>query len=97
MSCGIGHRYGSDQALLRLWSRPAAVAPIGPIAWELSGAIGALKRKKIIFKTELLPPARRPTLRDSRAGPCLFVNWGKSCFPNGSCCSLPWVLLVAGV
>ena len=30
MSCGVGHRYSSDLALLWLWCRPAAVAPIGP-------------------------------------------------------------------
>ena len=34
MSCGVGHRYGSDLALLWLWHRPAAVALIGPLAWE---------------------------------------------------------------
>ena len=47
MSCGVGGRHGSDMALLRLWGRPAAVAPIGPLAWELPNATGAaLKRKK---------------------------------------------------
>jgi len=33
MSCGVGHRCGSDLALLRLWRRLAAVAPIRPLAW----------------------------------------------------------------
>ena len=28
MSCGVGHRRGLDPALLWLWRRPAAVAPI---------------------------------------------------------------------
>ena len=28
MSCGVGHRHGSDLALLQLWCRPAAVALI---------------------------------------------------------------------
>ena len=28
VSCGIGHRRGSDLALLGLWQRPATVAPI---------------------------------------------------------------------
>ena len=27
-SCGVGHRHGSDPALLWLWQRPAVVAPI---------------------------------------------------------------------
>ena len=35
MSCGVGHRCGSDPALLWLWCRPAAAALILPLAWEL--------------------------------------------------------------
>ena len=35
MSCGVGRRCGSDPTLLWLWSRPAAAAPIQPVAWEL--------------------------------------------------------------
>ena len=35
MSCGIGHRLGSDLVLLWLWCRPAATAPIWTLAWEL--------------------------------------------------------------
>ena len=47
MSCGVGHRCGSDPVLLWLWTRPAAVAPIQPLAWELPYAAGvALKRPK---------------------------------------------------
>ena len=47
MSCGIGHRQGSDLALLWLWRRPAAGAPISPLAWEPPYATGAaLKRQK---------------------------------------------------
>jgi len=34
MSCGVGCRRGSDPALLWLWCRPVAIAPIGPLAWE---------------------------------------------------------------
>ena len=41
MSCGVGHRYGSDPALLWLWSRPAAMAPTGPLACEPPYATGA--------------------------------------------------------
>ena len=45
MSCGVGGRCGSDLALL--WCRLAAVAPIGPLAWEPPYAVGAaLKRQK---------------------------------------------------
>ena len=47
MSYGVGHRRGSDPALLWLRYRPAAVAPIQPLAWESPYASGeALKRKK---------------------------------------------------
>ena len=28
MTCGVGHRFGSDPALLWLWCRPASVVPI---------------------------------------------------------------------
>ena len=47
MSCGVGHSCGSDPALLWLWCRPAAVALIGPLAWEPPYAVGvALKGRK---------------------------------------------------
>ena len=47
MSCGVGRRHGSDPTLLWLWCRPAAVALIQPLAWELPYATGvALKEKK---------------------------------------------------
>ena len=40
-------RHGSDLALLRLWCRPAATAPIQLLAWEPPYAVGAaLKRQK---------------------------------------------------
>ena len=35
MSCGVGDRYGSDPMFLWWWHRPAAGAPIWPLAWEL--------------------------------------------------------------
>ena len=51
MSCGKGHRCGSDPALLWLllwlWQRRAATAPIRPLAWEPPYVMGvALKKKK---------------------------------------------------
>jgi len=50
VSCGVGHRYGSDLALLWLWHRPAATAPIRPLAWEPPYAAGvAPKRQKDII------------------------------------------------
>ena len=47
MSCGIGHRRGSDPSLLWLWCRLAAAAPIQLLAWDPVYAAGvALKRQK---------------------------------------------------
>ena len=43
----VGHRLCLDLALLWLWSRLAAAAPFGPLAWELPHAMDpALKRPK---------------------------------------------------
>ena len=41
MGCGVGRRRGSDLALLRLWCRPTATAPIQPLAWEPPYALGS--------------------------------------------------------
>ena len=41
MSCGVGCRRGSDHALLWLWRRPVATAPIQSLAWEPPYAAGA--------------------------------------------------------
>ena len=50
MSRGVGHRHGSDPALLQLWRRPAAAAPVQSLAWELPYATDvALKIKKKFF------------------------------------------------
>ena len=58
MSCGVGRRRGSDPTLLWLWGRLAAEAPIRPLAWEPSYAVGAAlektKRPKKSFKEDLL-------------------------------------------
>ena len=46
MSCAVGCRYGSGLMLLWLWQL-AAVALVGPLAWEPPYAMGvALKRPK---------------------------------------------------
>ena len=47
MSCGVGHRHSLDLALLWLWYRLAAAAPVPPLAWEPPYAEGeALKKKQ---------------------------------------------------
>ena len=63
MSCGVGCRHDLDLALLWLWHSPAAVAPVGPLAWGPPYAMGAAlkskKNKKIknkkteVFKTKI--------------------------------------------
>ena len=50
MGCGVGHRQGLDPALLWLWCRLAATAPIQPLDWEPPDAMSAaLKKKKKIL------------------------------------------------
>ena len=46
MSCGVGRRHGSDSALPWLWRRPAATAPIRPLAWEPPYAAQRNSKKK---------------------------------------------------
>ena len=65
MSYSVGGRRGSDPMLLWLWWRPAAVAPIRPLAWELLYVAGvALKKKK----------KKGITLK-------IKVEWNNLCFP----------------
>ena len=45
MSCGVGCKRGSDLALLWLWRRLAATAPIQLLAWEPPYAVGAALEK----------------------------------------------------
>ena len=50
MSRGVGQRCSLDPALLRLWHRLEAAAPVKPLAWELPYATDvALRRKKNIW------------------------------------------------
>ena len=51
-SCGIGRRRSQDLTLLWLWYRPAAAAPIQPLAWELPYASGAAPKEKKKKKKE---------------------------------------------
>ena len=48
MSWGVGHRRGSDLALLWLWHRPLATAPIRPLVWETT----YVERAALISKKE---------------------------------------------
>ena len=46
VSCGIGHRRGSDPKLLWLWHRPAATAPIRSLAQEPPYALVVALKKQ---------------------------------------------------
>ena len=46
MSCGVGHRCGSDPTWLWLWRGPAAVTLIQSLAWEPPHAASAAPEKK---------------------------------------------------
>ena len=56
VSCGVGRRHSSDPVLLWPWCRPAAVAPIRPLAWEspyvAGGALKNKQTKKNDYKNE---------------------------------------------
>ena len=49
VSCGVGCRRGLDLKFLWLWCRPAAVVPIGPLAWEPPPAMGAALKRPAPF------------------------------------------------
>ena len=50
MSYGVGRRCGSDPEFLWLWCRPAAVALIRPLVWELlCHRCGPKKTKKLFI------------------------------------------------
>ena len=51
MSCDIGRRCGLHPALLWLWCRLAATAPIRPLAWELPYAAGMALKSKLNKQT----------------------------------------------
>ena len=46
MSCGVGHRHGSDPMFLWLWYRLVAEALIQPLACEPPHATGVALKKK---------------------------------------------------
>ena len=53
MSCGVGHGCGSDLALLWLWRKLAATAPIRTLAWEPPYAAGVALKGKMDKKIKL--------------------------------------------
>ena len=88
MSCGVGCRCGSEPALLWLWCRLAATAPIGPLAWKPPYAVGVAqemakkgkkkkKKKAWLFscfweRVLLHPPATEQLGLNHLSGPGYF-------------------------
>ena len=68
MSCGVGHRHRSDPVLLWLWCRPAATAPIRPLAWESPYVLGAAQ--------EMEKKDQKKMLNESG------MKWNSCHFPN---------------
>ena len=50
-SCGLVCKYGLDPMLLWLWHKPTTGAPIQPLAWEFTYAMGATIKKEKRKKT----------------------------------------------
>ena len=98
MSCGGGCRHSSDLALLWLWCRPAAAAPIRPLRWEapyaVSAALEKTKRQKNIFQEIVLKGSLGwhlfPTIATINLRPLLSetVMWIISAFYNVLKCSM---------
>jgi len=90
MSCGVGHRWGWDPTLLRLWRRWAAVVPNRPLAWESPYAAGAaLKRQNNTITTNKIKA-------DTALGWKRVKMWLTDTFPTSALQPppLPWDLLV---
>ena len=65
MSCGgVGHRCGSDLALLWLWCKQEATALIQSLAWEPPYATGAALKKDKKKKKERKNSGFNPGLLD---------------------------------
>ena len=69
MSCGVGHRSDSGLALLWLWCKLAAIALMGPLAWEApyarSAALKRQKRKRKKKKEDLGVPILAQWVKDT--------------------------------
>ena len=80
MSCGVGHRHGSDPALLWLWRRLAAVTLIRSLAWEPPYAVGAALKKKSLCILEVNPSLVASFAKIfSHSVVCLFLLFIVSC------------------
>ena len=72
MSCGAGHRCGSDPELLWLWHRPVATAPIRALAWEAPYATGVAQEMAKRQKTKTKTKKPQKAIRNSPKHPELL-------------------------
>ena len=59
MSCGVGHRHGSDPMLLWLWYRLVAKVLIRPLVWELPYCLKFGNNQKKQNKTKTNPTPKK--------------------------------------
>ena len=74
MSFGVGCRLSLDLALLWLWCRPAAVAPIRPLAWEPPYADSMAIKSKKKPQTQKTPDKQLP----NQEGPGEEGEWASA-------------------
>ena len=77
MSCGVGCSHGSDPALLWLWRRLAAIAPIRPLAWEPPYAAGAAQE---IAKRQKKKKKKNSNVYTAEINRTLQINYNKKFF-----------------
>ena len=68
-SCGTGRRQGLDPVLLWLWHRPAAVALIQPLAWELPYAAGTA------LKSQNGKKKKKKRIKENPEQECYLLNF----------------------
>ena len=75
MSCGVGCKLSLDPALLWLWCKLAAVAPIRPLAWETPYATSeTLKSKKKKTKKTKKKKQKKQKKTKKPMGPLNLLN-----------------------
>ena len=93
MSCGVGRRRGSDPAMLWLWCKPAAAAPMPALAWELPyAACAAIKSKKQTNKNQKPKNTISSTWLTDQLNKWNTLHWAyrlhnslSPVWPHGSC------------
>ena len=75
MSSGVGRRRGSDSVLLWPWRRPAATAPIRPLAWEPPYSTGTALEKTKNKNSKKLPMEYHFHLGDFNYFLIVMLQW----------------------